>query len=121
MRIEERHTKPIKRYLLTIAVLLVVIYLCYIFSSILAMLIVSILIAMIFNPIVDFIEKKGFKRWIAVLVTFTTTFALMFIGLSYLIPKLVTQFNTLSKAVSPDNITLLFGQTEKHLKHFCRF
>lgn len=85
------------------------------------MLIVSILIAMIFNPVVNFIEKRGFKRWIAVLVTFCTTFALMFIGLSYLIPKLLTQFNTLSKAVSPDNITLLFGQTEKTFKTLLPF
>jgi predicted PurR-regulated permease PerM len=80
------------------------------------MLIVSILIAMIFNPIVDFIEKKGFARWLAVFITFATTGAIVFFGFSYLLPKIFNQFNTLSKIISYNNLNMLIGQTEKTFK-----
>ena len=91
-------------------------YLCYVFASILAMLIVSILIAMIFSPVVDYIEKKGLKRWIAVLITFLATGGIIFIGFSYFIPTIVNQFNTLAQAISPKNLNALLGDADRAFK-----
>lgn len=116
MLFSDKQLSTLKRIIIFTAIVLIFVYLCYLFSTILAMLIVSILLAMIFNPIVDFIEKKGFVRWLAVLITFATTGALVFIGFSYLLPKIFNQFNTLSKVVSYDNLNMLIGQTEKTFK-----
>ena len=113
---EERQIYSVKRILFIIVLISIVVYLGYVFASILAMLIVSILLAMIFNPVVDFIEKKGFKRWLAVMLAFITTGVFLFIAFSYFVPTIVKQFNTLSKAISPENLTLLISQTEQAVK-----
>ena len=101
--------------------LLILAYLFYIFAQIIAMLVVSILVAMIFNPVVDFIEKTGFKRGLAVLLTFSTTGAFIFIGFSFLAPKIVNQFHTISKAISPENLNAMIGQTEQAFKSLFPF
>jgi putative permease len=121
MIFSETQFNSLKRLFIFIAALSAVIYLGYLFSSILAMIIVSILIAMIFNPIVDFFEKKGFARGFSVLITFSTVGALLFIGFSYFVPKIANQFNMLSKAISQENLTALIGQTEKTFKSLFPF
>jgi putative permease len=121
MIFSETQFNSLKRLFIITAALLIIIYLGYLFSSILAMLIVSILIAMIFNPIVDFFEKKGFARGFSVFITFSTVGALMFIGISYFAPKISNQFNMLSKAISQENLTTLIGQAEKTFKSLFPF
>jgi predicted PurR-regulated permease PerM len=116
MLLDNKQINSLKKGTVIILFFALFVYLGYLFSTILSLIIISILISMIFNPVVDFIEKKGFARWLAVLLTFSTTGALLFIGFSYFIPTIAGQLNTLSKAISPENINAMLGQTEKTFK-----
>ena len=120
MRNEEKQYSLRRILFITLCVLLLA-YLFYTFATILAMLVVSILIAMIFSPVVDFVERKGMKRWLAVLITFIATGGLIFFGLSYFVPTIVSQFHTLSEAISPEKLNSLLGQAEKSFKSIFPF
>lgn len=110
-----------KKVLLLISSLSVIVFLSFILSDILAVLIISLLLAMIFNPVVDFFEKKGFNRLVSVLFVFIFCGSLIIIAISYLIPKIFNQLNSLALIITPENLTSLFGQTEQALKKLFPF
>ena len=121
MKMDDRQYRNIKKITLVIIGLVILAYLFYVFSAILAMIIISILIAMIFSPVVDYLERKGIKRWLSVLFTYFLTGGIIFFGLSYFVPTIFKQFNTLSKAISPENLSALVGQAEKTIKSIFPF
>lgn len=109
-----------KAFLITLG-LVILVYLIYLLAEIIAMLIIALLLAMIFNPVVDFIEKRGISRLAAVLFVFILTGFFVFIGISFLLPRIVRQFNTLALVITPDNLKLLFSQVEKTIASFFPF
>lgn len=116
MILSEKQYAGIKKASLLIIVIAVIIYLSYLFAEILAMLVVSLLLAMIFNPVVDLIEKQGFSRTLAVVFVFSLCGALIVFAISVLIPKIVNQMNSLASAITPTNIQSLIDQVEKNIK-----
>ena len=94
----------------------VLVYLSYFFADILAMLAISILIAMIFNPIVDFLERKGISRGISVLIVFISIGSFIFSGFSYLLPKITVQFNNITGKLTQDNLQLLIHKFNDSVK-----
>jgi predicted PurR-regulated permease PerM len=94
----------------------VIVYLSYLFADILAMLAISVLISMIFNPIVDFLERKGFSRGLSVLIVFVTIGSLIFSGFSFLLPKIVVQFNNLTGKLTQENLQLLIHKIDESVK-----
>ncbi len=88
----------------------------YLFSNTIALLAVSILIAMIFNPVVDFIEKQKIPRVIAVLLVFIFTILFLFSIISILLPRLLNQLNQIATALTEKNISDTLGQFELTLK-----
>jgi predicted PurR-regulated permease PerM len=118
MALSEKQINYLKKIFLLITTILIFAFLILQLAEIFAMLIISLLIAMILNPIVDFIEKKGFPRLTAVLSVFFLSGLLIFSSISFLAPKIVHQFNTLATVITPDNIKVLFSEIEKSLKSF---
>lgn len=116
MPLTERQFKIIRRSFAVILGLLLLGYFAYLISEIIAMLIVSLLIAMMFNPVVDFIEKNNVPRTLSVLIVFALTGFVIFSLVSFLLPKIVSQFNVLATAITPENIQTIIGQTETTLK-----
>jgi len=90
----DKRKKYIYYFLIAIA-LAVAIYLLYILSDIVIILIVSILIAFLFNPLINFIEKYGLPRFISTLLVFVSSFFIIYFSLSYIIPRLIFQMNEL--------------------------
>jgi predicted PurR-regulated permease PerM len=121
MLLSDKQFGFIKKVLVAITLLAIIIYLAYLFGEIIAMLIISLLIAMIFNPIVDFLEKRGLQRFLSVLSVFILTGVLIFSLLSFLLPKVVDQFNELGLALTPDNIKSLISHIEQNLKSIFPF
>lgn len=121
MPFSDKQFNYLKRIFIFFLILSFVIFLCYLFAEIIAMLIISLLLAMIFNPIVDFLEKKGLPRLLSVISVFVLTGLFFFGLLSFLLPKIVSQFNQLSFALTPENIKLLIGDIEKKLITFFPF
>ncbi|MBM4171083.1 MAG: AI-2E family transporter [Ignavibacteria bacterium] len=121
MLFSEKQFNFLKKVFLIILALVVVIYLTYLLAEIIAMLIVALLIAMIFNPVVDFIEKRGIPRIAAVIFVFSLTGFLVFIGISFLMPRVVRQFNTIALIVTPENLNQLLNQVEKTIESLFPF
>jgi len=111
----------IKKYLWILVFLLFFIFLSVIFSDILAIFIVSLLIAMILNPAVDFLEKQGFNRLISVLLIFLLCGALLLLIFSYLLPKVFNQMNSLAQIITPESLSSIFKNIELFVKRLFPF
>ncbi|MEW6196507.1 MAG: AI-2E family transporter [Bacteroidota bacterium] len=121
MALNEHQYSLIKNTLIAVLSLIIIVTFSYIFAEILAMLIVSFLIALIFNPVVDFIERRGLPRLAAVLFVFFLTGFLIFSAVSFLMPKIVNQFNLLAAAITPENFKSLINQFESSFKKIFPF
>lgn len=121
MTLSEKQFSLLKRITLIIVSLVILIYLSFLLAEIIAMLVVSLLIAMIFNPVVDFLEKRGLPRFVSVLAVFLLSGLLIFSALSFLMPKIVDQFNSLGLALTPQNMQAVIKNLEETLKSFFPF
>ncbi|MCX6171020.1 MAG: AI-2E family transporter [Ignavibacteriales bacterium] len=116
MPLTDQLLKKSKTYFLVFLSLCTLFFLSYLFADILAMLAVSILISLLFNPIVGFLEKRGFSRLSAVLTVFAIVILLIIASFSFLIPRVINQFNSLSVTLTQENLQLFFQQIENSLK-----
>ena len=112
----KKHGGNIYRIIGLIAAAAVVIYFSFLFLDIIIMLVISLLIAMILNPVVRFLESNNFSRGIAVMIVFILTAFTIFIGLYFLIPKIIGQFNALAETFSKEKINMILGDFETTLK-----
>ncbi|MHB1688892.1 MAG: AI-2E family transporter [Ignavibacteriaceae bacterium] len=87
------------KIILWFAGLLLAAFLLYTLSEIIIILSISILLSLIFNPFVNFLEWKGLNRFAATLIVFATVGFLFYLGLSYLIPQFIIQMNQLISAL----------------------
>lgn len=96
-------------------------YFSYQFFDIIFMLAVSLLIAMIFDPVVKFLEGRNITRLTSVLIVFGVSGIFIFFALSILIPKVVSQMNTISEALSKENVNRFIYQIESVAKNYIPF
>lgn len=105
----------LSKNILSIGVILIVILAIYVFTlifkewkigsyilailSILSPLIIGVVIAWLFDPIVSWFKKKGLKRSIGAIITYLIFFSIIALVLGTLIPLLSTQINELVKIV----------------------
>ena len=116
MTLSEQQIKKIKNYSLIAISFLLVAFLFYQFIDIFAMLAVSILIAMIFSPVVEFLEERGLNRLHSVIIVFVLVGFLTFSGVSYLLPKILGQLDALTNTLTQENLQNLLRQFEKSVK-----
>ena len=115
MPFSDHEIRKSKKYFWFFLSLALVVFLCVIFADILAMIAVSVLISLILNPIVDFLEKRGISRLFSVLSVFIGLIIIIVISFSYLIPAIVNQFKSLSATLSPQNMQSFFQMIENSL------
>lgn len=116
MTFSVQQIKRIKSYSLIALSFLLAAFLFYQFIDIFAMLAVSILIAMIFSPVVEFLEERGLNRLLSVIIVFVLVGLLTFSSLSYLLPKILEQLDTLNNTLTQENLQNLLLQFEKSVK-----
>lgn len=97
------------------AAIILIGYFSYVFSDIIFMLIISILFALIFDPVVKMLEKIGLKRTTAIFIIIIANSALLFFIISYLIPILSLQMDTLGKSITKSNIKELLNAIDKRV------
>jgi len=117
----EKRTLATKKIIFSIILFGILGYLAYLFSEIIAMLVVALLLAMIFNPIVDLLEKRGINRTLAVLFVFILCGGSIFLLMSFLLPKIVHQMNSLASAITPENLKAMNDQFERTMTSFLPF
>ncbi len=96
-------------------------YIGYLFLDVIIILVISLLVALIFNPLVSIMEKNGISRLLAVLVVFILAgFAIIF-GFSVVIPKIISQMNAIAENLNQETISHIFQQVEDELKAYMPF
>lgn len=118
---QENKTKSIIRSVFILGFILLTIYLSYFFVDLIFLVIISLLIAFIFNPAVTFLENRGLKRFIAVLIVFIFIGVLVVFGISVLIPKIIHQFNLLANLITKENINKLIVQIQEGISDYLPF
>ena len=98
------------RIILWGSVAVAVIYLCYILSDMLVVFAVSVLLALIFDPFVSMIEKKGLNRLLSSLIIFAIFFFIIYLIFSFLVPSFIQQMKQLIEKVK---VYLTFTQIRK--------
>lgn len=121
MALSEKTITNTYKILTAIGTIGFVLYLSVLFFDIIVLLIISIFIAMMFNPLVSILENKGVSRFTAVLIVFLVSGTVIFLGLSVLIPKILSQMDTLSATLNQDKINSLLKQIESELKAYIPF
>lgn len=121
MPLSDKTISTIYKSLSILAAVVVVLYLSYLFFDIIILLIISIFIAMIFNPLVTFFENNGISRFAAVLFVFIVSGVVIFLVLSVLIPKIINQMNALAATLSQEKINALLKQIETDVKSYLPF
>lgn len=85
-------------------------------SSILTVLIISMLIAYILDPLASFMEYKGLSRLQATLVVFVIIGVLFSIAVAYVIPPLVDEIMTIEKNISSGSSTEYIQKIESWIQ-----
>ncbi len=96
-------------------------YLIYLLSTLFVIIAVSILLAFIFDPFVKQLEKEGFSRLAATLVVFILVSFLIYIGISFFIPKFIIQLNQLIGALQVYSIQDQIINLEKQIHYYLPF
>ncbi|MBU2491166.1 MAG: AI-2E family transporter [Bacteroidetes bacterium] len=114
-------SKSISRISISIIALITAVYFSYLFFDIILMIAISILLAMIFNPLVKLLESQNINRLVSVLIVFAFSGVGIFFILSILIPKIVSQMNTISVALSKENVDIFLSQIDVAVKTYIPF
>lgn len=111
------HTSiSMKKFIIPFFIITLLAVLIYVIADVLIMLIISFFIALIFNPVVDFIEKKGFNRVISVLFLYLLCGSFIAVSFAYIMPKIYNQMNTLTQVITPEKISSSFLSVELFFK-----
>ncbi len=95
----EKSIKRIARLSIWVFVAVLLLVTVFLLSDIILILIFSLLLAFIFNPFVGVLEKEGFSRLASTLVIFGTIGLLLYVLLSFIIPKFLVQMDQLMNAL----------------------
>lgn len=96
----ELFNKKSVRLLLLLAMLIAGVYLFYTLIDIFLILAISFLLAFIFAPFLHLIEQKGINRLTSTLLVFACFGFLVYLGLSFVIPKLIYQMDQLVESLA---------------------
>ncbi len=110
--------KRISRIFLWIFLLFIFIYLIYLLSDIIVILIISILLAFIFDPLVSLLEQEGFNRLASTLFIFFGIGLFVYLGLSFIIPKFTLQMNHFLDTLHEFNINDQLQKIEHEIQAF---
>ncbi len=117
----EKGTKTSVKIIFGISLIALVIYLGLLFFDLLVMLAISLLIAMIFNPLVSLLERHKVRRNIAVLVVLGLAAFLIIFGFSVLLPTIAEQMNALASSINQQKINTVFLQVQKSIGEYIPF
>jgi predicted PurR-regulated permease PerM len=107
--------KKSSKIILAIILLVVFSYFFYHLSNVLVLVALSVLLGFIFAPFVRLLEGKGFSRTISTLIVFTAFGFLVYLGLSFVIPKLYYQMDQLIMELKDFSLNEELNDLEKKI------
>lgn len=121
MAITEQSLRKIYKIALTIAGIGVIYYFALSFFNLIIMLAVALLISMIFDPIVNWLEQQGVNRLLASLVVLIGALVILLTGFSVLIPKIVNQMNRIGSSFTEENVNMIIQEVEAAINVYFPF
>jgi putative permease len=121
MSLSEKSFKKLNKILLVTLSVIVVISLSYLFLDIILIFVISLLLAFIFNPFVTALENYGINRFFASLFTILVFLYLLFLGVTYIVPKLSEQFVNLSSVINQNNIKQFLRSIDRAIVKYIPF
>lgn len=104
------------RWIIFLAVAAIaLIYLSFLLVNILVLLAISILLGFIFAPFVRLLEGQGFTRTISTLIVFAAFGFLLYLGLSFVIPKLFFQMDQVLASLKDFSLNEELNDLEKKI------
>ena len=113
--------KKIWKFFFWSGLVFVFLYLVYLLSDIIIIFVVSLLIAFIFNPFVTILERRGLNRLPSTLIIFSGVGVLVYLVLSFFIPRFVFQLNQLINAIKDFSLHEQLIKVEKEIYSFLPF
>lgn len=118
----EQTTFKSKKFILWTLAAILFGYLAYLLFDIFVILVLSILFAIIFEPFIKLIEDKGFTRLSATVIVFIVTGFIIYLIISYIIPRLSFQITALIALLKDfslhDQIVSIEKEIHKYLPFF---
>ncbi len=121
MSVFDISSKNIVKLVLILLFIAAILYAGFLFFDLLVMLTISLLIALIFNPAVSWLERFSMPRLLAVISVFLITTVVIFFSLSVIIPKIIYQMNAISSSLDKENITTFMKGIEQQLNTYLPF
>ncbi len=121
MPVQQSNITSIKKYALYISAIVGIFFLFYIFLDIFILLAISTLIALIFNPVVTNLEKLGIRRTGGTILVFLLVTSFLALAISFLLPKLISQFEVIYQNLNQDKISAFLSQVQKFIKRYIPF
>lgn len=109
------------KLLLAITAISVVLLLAYIFLDILVMLAISVLLSLIFNPFVRYLERWGVSRGLSIFIIVIAAGTVIFSAASYFGPKISEQITHLSTSVNQENIKEFLNNVDRDVTKYVPF
>ncbi len=114
----ESNYKSFLRFLLWSLLILSGIFLIYTLINILLILAISVLLAFIFAPFMHLLEERGFNRLTSTLIVFAAFGFFVYLGLSFVIPKLVLQMDQLIRSLEGFSLNEELHSIEATIHHY---
>jgi len=108
-----RHWKVI---LVTLAIAIPIAVLAS-FQDLFLILVVSFTLTFVLKPAVDAIENLGAARWLAVTLVFVALGSLAALGITLLLPVIVSQVGQISAAFSKERLTVMLNDLSLQIAH----
>ena len=90
-------------------------YFSFLLVNVLVLIAVSVLLGFIFAPFVRLLEGQGFSRTISTLIVFTVFGFLLYLGLSFVIPKFFSQMDQVINALRVFSLNEELNDLEKKI------
>ena len=103
-----------KVFLVTLAIALPI-FVVSTFEDLFLILIVSFVLTMILKPIVDYLERFGLARWIAVLTIFLVLGSVATVAVMILFPIISAQISQIANAFSKERLTVMLNDLSSQI------
>jgi len=118
---DEAAQNKIVKVIFWIAAALIAAYILYLISELILILSISILLTLIFNPLINILESKGVNRLASVIAVFVIVGFLIYFGLSYIIPNFMVQMNQLIQTLHVKTLHEQIFSVEKKIYYYLPF
>ncbi|MFZ0454755.1 MAG: AI-2E family transporter [Ignavibacteriaceae bacterium] len=117
----ESNWKKAGKILLWLILSAITLYILYLLTDLLIVLIISILLAFIFDPFVKHLEKEGLNRLTSTIIIFIVVGLFVYITLSVFVPKLLFQVNQLVQTLNISSLETQVTILEKEIYKYFPF